>query len=262
MMGSLAGRTVWITRLQGEDLCDLVREHGGMAEALPVLEITAAPGPPEPLTTPLGAADALVFVSRNAVKWTMRLVPAALLDELYTRPCYCPGQETAGLLRASGFQEVHPALENRGSEGLLELPGLGAQRVAGRSIIIFRGMGGRRLLGQELKMRGAQVKYIEVYRRTHREYGAGELSRLYATRRPDCVEVSSRDGLHSLRNLLQRALDEIPASLRVVVPAPRLLGDCAALGFQHPVLAQNATNQALLDGFLVACQAPGAEGTA
>lgn len=262
MTGTLAGRTVWITRVQGEDLCRLVHEHGGVAEALPVLEITAAPEPPKQLTTRLRAADTLVFVSRNAVKWALRLVPAVLLNELHAQPCYCPGQETARLLQASGFREVHPAPENRGSEGLLELPGLSTQRVTGRSIIIFRGMGGRRLLGQELKMRGAKVKYIEIYRRIHRVYKTGEFSRLYATRHPDCVEVSSRDGLHSLRNLLQWELGEIPASLRVVVPAPRLLGACAALGFQCPVLAENATNQALLDGFLVACQTPGVEGAA
>ena len=246
--------------MQGEDLCRLVHEQGGHAEAFPVLEISALPYPPGRLAEQVEAADISVFVSRNAVECGISLVPATLLDGLRTRPCYCPGRETAGLLEALGFRQVHTAPGNRGSEALLELTGL--QRVAGRSIIIFRGVGGRKLLGQELTERGAKVEYIEVYSRNRRVPGRGELSGLYTTRRPDCVEVSSRDGLESLSTLLRQELGGVPADLRVVVPAPRLLEVCAALDFQHPVLAPDATSQGLLDGFLAACQPASREGPA
>ena len=49
------------------------------------------------------------------------------------------------------------------SEALLELPQL--TDVNGRRVIIFRGDGGRELLGETLAARGASVEYVSCYRR-------------------------------------------------------------------------------------------------
>lgn len=248
---------MWVTRLQGAELCAGIRARGGVARSFPVLSLVPPPRPPERLRERVAAADASVFVSRGAVEWGMRLIPEALQASLRALPCYCPGRETAGRLGQLGFRDVRAAPGNRGSEALLALPGLRRQRIEGRSVIIFRGVGGRALLGRELEARGARVEYIEVYTRTRRMPGRGELAALYAAGRPDCVEVSSRDGLESLHALLRAELGRVPVDLRVVVPAPRLLETCAALGFREPVLAEDATCEALLDGILTAVQRSG-----
>jgi uroporphyrinogen-III synthase len=49
------------------------------------------------------------------------------------------------------------------SEALLELPQL--QQIKAKRVVIFKGVGGRRMLQTELKQRGAQVDGLDLYRR-------------------------------------------------------------------------------------------------
>ncbi len=253
-MTALAGRVVWVTRLRGAGLCRLIRAQGGVAVAFPVMAIVPPPQPPEHLEARVRAADMTIHVSRNAVQWAVRLLPDALWELLCTRPAYCPGQATAEQLLALGCREVRAAPENQGSEGLLTLPGLQSQQTTGRSIIIFRGVGGRDLLGRELERRAAQVDCMEVYARARRTLQPGALAELYARRPPDCVEVSSMQGLGYLRTLWCEAMGRAPAALRVVVPASRLLEACRELGFGAAVAATDASDPAMYDGVLAAVQ--------
>ena len=72
------------------------------------------------------------------------------------------GQATARELANFGVTAV-TAPARFDSEALLALPEM--QVVAGKRMIIFRGVGGRELLGEALTARGAVVEYAECYRR-------------------------------------------------------------------------------------------------
>lgn len=52
------------------------------------------------------------------------------------------------------------------SEALLELPEFAAQAVAGKKVLILRGNGGRELLAETLRQRGAQVCAVTCYHRS------------------------------------------------------------------------------------------------
>jgi uroporphyrinogen-III synthase len=51
------------------------------------------------------------------------------------------------------------------SESVLALPAFQAPAVAGRRVLILRGDGGRDLLGDTLRARGAEVEYLTCYHR-------------------------------------------------------------------------------------------------
>ncbi|WP_296815495.1 uroporphyrinogen-III synthase [Thiobacillus sp.] len=54
--------------------------------------------------------------------------------------------------------------DGQDSEAVLALPQL--QAVAGRQVVIVRGVGGRALMADTLRARGADVHFMECYRRT------------------------------------------------------------------------------------------------
>ena len=82
------------------------------------------------------------------------------------------------------------------SEGLLATSAL--QQVAGKYILIFRGQQGRNLLGDELRARGANVSYCEVYRRKKPEYGADGFAQITTEQFPTLVVFTSNEGMENL----------------------------------------------------------------
>src|ERR1700722_5195641 len=94
--------------------------------------------------------DYAVFVSANAVEYGVG-DPASWPSHLVA---LAPGLGTASALAAVGVGQVHIPATTMDSEGLLALPELAD--VTGKRIVIYRGSGGRELLGEKLSERGAQ----------------------------------------------------------------------------------------------------------
>jgi uroporphyrinogen-III synthase len=117
------------------------------------------------------------------------------------------------------------------SEALLALPQLAD--VAGRRIVIFRGNGGRPLLGDTLAARGAVVEYAECYRRVVPQLDAAPLLDAWQRRRIDAVTITSGEGLRNLfdgvgqsgRPLLQKT--PLIATHRRIADAARAWGAAA-----------------------------------
>ncbi|TXT16763.1 MAG: hemD, partial [bacterium] len=130
---------------------------------------------------------------------------------------------------------------------LLALPELA--RVEGRRILIFRGEGGRELLAEALRARGAEVDYAECYRRGRTE-GAdpGPLLESLATGRLRAVTVFSGETLDNLMSLLGEDAPRL-FSIPLFAPHPRVAAHAARLGF----VAAHATppgEAGLVDGLV------------
>jgi uroporphyrinogen III methyltransferase/synthase len=151
----LQGRGILVTRPSGQAqrLAALVEGAGGRAILFPAIEIE----PLEPALPPLGALDMVVFVSPTAVQCA-----AAWFKGLGVRVA-ATGSGTRRELEARGFSGVIAPPEGGDSEALLALAEL--REVAGKRILVVRGEGGRELLADTLRARGAQVEYLECYRR-------------------------------------------------------------------------------------------------
>src|SRR3569623_1685451 len=116
-------------------------------------------------------------------------------------------------------------------------------------IQIERGEGGGELLAEQLRARGADVQYAEVYRRLEPDHTLDEVARLH----PDIavIVVTSNDGL---RNLLHMAAPDQMSWLldkQLEVISPRTAERRRQLGFTRPALvARAATDEALLEALV------------
>jgi uroporphyrinogen-III synthase len=245
--GPLDGVGVIVTRPQ--------RQAAGLARRLAAVGATPLIWPaivilPPQDRTQLDAAhaalssyDIAVFVSANAVEYG---VPDAANWPSALR-VFAPGPGTAEALAAVGVTGVRIPVTTFDSEGLLALPEL--ERVDGARVVIFRGQGGREMLGSTLAQRGAHVDYVSCYRRTAPSSGAQGLLEAMRKGRAHAITLSSAEGIDNLlgaagiegRTLLER----IPA----FVPHPRIAKHARLVGL--PVVTTAAGGDAgLIAGLL------------
>lgn len=243
----LAGVGVLVTRpaAQAEPLCRRIEAAGGRAIRFPVLEILD-PADRAPL---LGVIDRLdtfdlaIFISPNAVTKTLNL----LLGRRALPPCLriaAIGRGSARELTRAGITAdiVPPRPYN--SEALLASPAL--QAVAGQRIVIFRGDGGREVLGDELRRRGAQVEYAEAYRRVRPDTDVGRLQRHWARGELDVVTVTSGEGLRNLFELVGKLGREWLRRTPLVVVSERGAALAHELGCRETHVAPEASDEGLV----------------
>jgi uroporphyrinogen-III synthase len=230
----LAGKRIVITRpaSQSEQLARLVREAGGEPLCVPAIEIRPLedPAPFHALARRLADFELAIFVSRNAVRSALELLagrpwPARLRVATV-------GQGSREELERHGFAGVIAPAAQSDSEALLALPEL--HDVRGRRIVIFRGDGGRQLLGDELGRRGAAVEYAACYRRV-RPAGEG-LAALWA-RGVDAVAFSSAEGLANFVEMLGEGAIAKLAAVALFVPHERVAREAGRRGLPRAVIA-------------------------
>jgi uroporphyrinogen-III synthase len=85
-------------------------------------------------------------------------------------------------------------------------------------IVIFRGDGGRELLGDTLKTRGAEVEYATCYCRCK---PALDIKTLLGSK-PDAITLSSSEALTYLQELLEESDQRHILAVPLFVPHPRI----------------------------------------
>jgi len=229
----LRGRGILVTRPreQAAHLARLIEQAGGRPVLFPAIEIEEVPAPAA--LERLREFDLAIFVSPTAVAKVMARV-RAWPGELRAAAV---GAGTRRELERHGVSKVISPTSAADSEALLAVPEL--QQCAGQRIVVFRGEGGRALLGDTLAQRGAQVEYAACYRRTRPE------TRLH-TWKPDeiaAVTVSSAEGLANLFEMLEPAfLQATP----LFVPHPRIADEARARSVRE-VLVAGPSDEQMLD---------------
>ncbi|MBK1734009.1 hypothetical protein CKO15_01670 [Halorhodospira abdelmalekii] len=167
--GSLEGVGVVVTRpaQQAAALIGALEREGAAVLPFPALEIVAGPEDEAMQRAAAAAAQAdwLIFVSPNAVAHGLPRVRAAGGPAPQARIATV-GQGTAQALRRSGVGEVYYPTGGATSEDLLRETPLGCmEQTRGARVVIVRGRGGRQHLADTLRRQGAEVEFLEVYRR-------------------------------------------------------------------------------------------------
>jgi uroporphyrinogen-III synthase len=106
----------------------------------------------------------------------------------------------------------------------LESEGIAAevQDLQGRSVVIFRGQGGREWLRTRLEARGARVEYAECYRRARPDVDAGRLLARWQSGGIEAVSITSAEGLANLFEMLGPTGRGYLRATPVFVPHPRI----------------------------------------
>jgi len=200
--GPLANRGIVVTRPahQAVAFAELIRAAGGHPILFPVIEIAAIDDTRalNELIDRLEQFDRAIFVSPNAVYQAMTLINArrALPVQLTYAAVGRGSVRELGKFGVTGV--VAPARFD--SEALLALPQFAD--VAGRRVVIFRGVGGRDLLGEALTARGARVEYAECYRRVRPRADPSPLLEAWQANALDAVTVTSSESLQNFCALI------------------------------------------------------------
>ena len=245
----LTGLKIVVTRPrdQAVQLARRIEQAGGIPLLFPLLDITAVQDTKtlHEQIARLGQFNLAIFISPNAVHYGIAAIRAAgasfsadgttshstrLPNNASQVAGYSPspasgrgelkiatvGQGSAKALRELGIANVIAPAEHFDSEGLLALPEL--QNVAGWRVMIFRGDGGRELLGDTLKARGATVEYATCYQRSKPQQDAGAL--LAAV--PDAITVTSSEALGYLWQMLNGSARAALGDTPLFVPHARI----------------------------------------
>ncbi|NQD36121.1 uroporphyrinogen-III synthase [Permianibacter sp. IMCC34836] len=230
--------TILLTRSSGraDDLGSRLLRLGLSVRQLPLIQLEAQPLPAEALQH---APTLLIFVSPAAAEHGISQLPAGWR----ALPRYAVGRATAQALAQQGWSDTpSPVQEN--SEGLLALSGL--QALAGQRVFIVRGDSGRDLLRETLQQRGAEVKYLEVYRK--RAVDAELIRQLRQLAQTAANSPAPLLAVLTSGEALARLCAIIPAdimkALTLVVASPRI-AEMAAPRCDHVVTASGTDSDAL-----------------
>lgn len=248
--GVLAGRGIVITRPahQAEPLAELIRQHGGTPILFPVLEILDAEDlqPLNAIIDRLDDFDLAIFISPNAVQKAMNLIKARreLPEKLKIAAI---GRGSTKELKHFGVTQVIAPTTRFDSENLLAMPEL--QDVSGKRIVIFRGDGGREVLGDTLVSRNAQIEYAECYRRRKPDISASVLLRSWVRNELHAITVTSAEGLHNLYDMVGKLGRQWLAKTPVFVPHERIAKVASELGLEQ-VIVTASTDEGMLEGLI------------
>ncbi len=242
----LSGLNIVVTRPreQAADLAKRIEQLGGKPLLFPLLEVKAVLDDQtlRGQISRLEETDLVIFISPNAVRYGMAAIRAT--GELpATMKFATVGQGSAKVLHELDIAHVIVPTERFDSEGLLALPEL--QNVAGHRVMIFRGDGGRELLGETLKTRGATVEYVTCYLRSKTRLEVSAL--LEAV--PDVITVSSSEALNHLWEMLVEPGRTRLAAIPLFVSHERIAEAARQQGWQNVVVTESG-DDGLMSGLI------------
>jgi uroporphyrinogen-III synthase len=233
----LSGIGVLVTRPehQSQRLADLILGLGGEPLLFPAMEIVAQPDAvTAPVLKRLAQFDLAVFTSSNAARLAMpRITKADGVPAGLHIAALGPG--TAAELKKFGVREMITPESDFDSEAMLDA--LSGLQFAGKSVVIFRGQGGRELLGESLRQRGAHVEYVECYRRARPRRDLAEILPLWQQGSLRACLATSSEIVINLLDMAGEACRPWLCQTPMFVSHPRVAATAFASGVQTVFVA-------------------------
>jgi len=247
MPKTLHGLQVIVTRPahQSEHFRQQLEQAGAQTLCIPVIEVRASGQPQvtQVMLAGLASYDAALFISANAVTFGLAALDDVQQQVLRNLTLGAIGKKTAKALQERGFNPQWVPAQGFTSEDFLAMPQV--QQLAGKRILIFRGEGGRELLADGLRQRGAVVDYVDVYQRICPKHDAGQLKQHHERQQLGIIAITSSEGLLNLLTLLDNPdwIKTVP----LLVGSQRMLVTARQAGFTGLiVIADNPGDEAML----------------
>ncbi len=254
----LRGIVALVTRPagQGAALASAIRAAGGEALECPLLDILPLPLEAATLARLLTESSTAIFISTNAVAAALAAVREAGLVWPPGLRALAVGSATRDALIRAGIAAQAGEGTAMNSEELLCHPALA--QVQGQGILIFKGEGGRELLAEALRARGARVEECALYRRSLPDGASALLETLLDSHRVNTFLASSGETLAHLLGLLGRMpAGKVPTEACFVVPGERVAAEARQRVPAPVVMARNASDAAMLEALATLAKAPG-----
>ena len=230
-----------------------LEELGANVVHFPVIAISAAKNTEHVLAQAraLGTYDIAIFISRNAAIFGSTLIkktggwpPETQIASI--------GAGTAQQLDEMGISTDIIAQGTSNSTSLLKTPAMNS--VKGKRILIFRGIGGKEELADNLRKRGASVDYLECYERKMPNSNTEILSDLWHRDAMNGIILTSSEGLMNLYKMVKKEdlvhLNTTP----LYVISSTMVELCGKLGYKStPILMPSAANEDVLRSVLANC---------
>jgi uroporphyrinogen-III synthase len=247
----LEGVGVLVTRpeQQAMPLCRMLEGHGAAAHRFPGVVIVEHPARRAQLSRLASGLDFdfIVFVSANAVRFG-----ASFLAQRRDLAIAAVGPATARALNQAGYRVSIVSDGGFDSEHLLAHPQFSS--LQGKRILIVKGSGGRELLEQQFKLKGAQVEVAAVYERRAPAPSPSALLTLEASFDSGAIQLITATSLEIAGNLFAVAQGRLRAHFENtpwVAPGERVSAGIGGLGARLPVIrALTAEDQELLNAIL------------
>jgi uroporphyrinogen-III synthase len=181
---------------QAKKLTQLIEAAGGSVISFPLIQITALDDYTqfEQTISTIADYDWIVFISSNAVQNCMpRLIKQGIPSDLKFAAI---GPTTAKTLGEFGIKQVLMPKERFDSESLLSLTDM--QDIKGKKVMIVRGVGGREVLANTLKSRGADITFAECYQRINPQNNCDVLTQAFHNKQLHAIVITSSEAMRYL----------------------------------------------------------------
>lgn len=240
----LSGLSILVTRPvhQAASLIQLLQQQGAAVLHQPAIAIEATSNDTQSqIIGSLEQYNWIIFISKNSVEYGLKLISNST-HIAKSQAIAAIGKATRQALSLYGFTDITSPDSGYDSEALLESSAFSAPQIKARKVLIIRGGQGREYLKEGLESRGANVTYLDVYRRQPAKLilTPADFAKL------DIITVSSQQGLEYLVSILDKqTLNHIHDKL-LITPAERCSQKARELGFKQVEAAANATDNAML----------------
>ncbi|MDX1335182.1 MAG: uroporphyrinogen-III synthase, partial [Gammaproteobacteria bacterium] len=153
------------------------------------------------------------------------------------------GARTAAALKDAGMHVSLVPEQGFTSEDLLSLPEL--QQVADSAVLIIKGEGGRRLIADTLRERGAQVDEIAVYRRVIPETDIQPIVEQINAGDIDLIALTSIEIVENLVTLLGDAVQQYLYDIPVLAGSARIAARAGEIGFKNVFQADDPSDESM-----------------
>lgn len=245
---NLEGLRILNTRpeAQADSLNQMISAAHGLPLSCPALGIVA--------TAPTWLAhlpewtevDQALFTSVNAVNQAFQCFAHHRLTWPSTIHTTAIGQSTAGAMRALQVR-VDNIPEFADSEHLLKLPAF--QHVQDKTLLLFKGEGGRTLIAETLTARGARLIELAVYRRTMPCLDQSQLNAWWRNKEVDIILFTSQQAMHNIFCLFGNEAHAWLSRIPCIVISERLAEAATLLGMQTIITCRLDTIMTTLQQF-------------
>ena len=252
--------TVLVTRPrhQSEAFLTLLEQYGMNGVSFPAIDIaenTIDDNAKETLKN-LDQYNFAIFISVNSVEFGLKVLKSHKLEFPDNLLVATIGPATAEKLDQHGISVDIVPDEDFNTEGLLNCPEM--YDLDGEKIVIFRGEAGREILGKKLEARGAEVVYIDCYKRVVPDIDVTDVEKQISKGNIAAVTVTSVSSVSNLFSMLNKSKEALTQVL-FIAASNRIADECEKIGCINVEVAENSGDKAMLRMLTILLEASNSE---